>query len=397
MTEAMTVVSPGTMTFSREQIDLIKRTVAVDCTDDELALYLHVAQRAGLDPLIKQVYAIKRWSAAVGKKVMTIQTSIDGFRQVSDRTGCYAPGREPTYDVDGQGKLVAATAYIRKMTPDGTWHEVAATARYAEYVQLDAAGKPTKFWQAMPFNQLAKCAEALAHRRAFPILSQIYTWDEMQQASNSSWQEGAETTEEPRPKRGVEGLSRRLVPAVQVPPVPTPSGTACAPPVVTMLPSVSVTAPPGPPPPAPSRAPLESASAPSVGPAGHPGAPPPPAPPSTPTPPAARSQAPITPAAGHKTTKATIRLGSVYIHSIRRGPAAMFIQIVDGPEVSVFHSQVELVETVVRAEEEGIPIDIEYRRNGKFNNLVDVKVLWPDMPEDDHDDHEDDVERRHDR
>ena len=157
------------------KVDLIKRTVCVGASDDELKLFLHVCTKTGLDPFMKQIYAIKR-----GGK-MTIQTSIDGFRLIADRTGCYAPGRETAFVHDDEGKILSCTAYIRKKTPDGTWHEVAGTAYWSEF----NPGNNT-FWTKMPRVMLSKCAEAVALRRAFPAeLSSVYTNDEMQQADST--------------------------------------------------------------------------------------------------------------------------------------------------------------------------------------------------------------------
>jgi phage recombination protein Bet len=154
-----------------EQLKLIKETVAKNCTDHELQLFLHACQKTGLDPLMKQIYAVKRGGS------MAIQTGIDGFRLIAERTGNYAPGREPSFAYDADGKIVAATAYIKKMTPDGTWHEVAATARFEEYCPGG------QFWQKMPHVMIAKVAEALALRRAFPMeLSGVYSTEEMTQA-----------------------------------------------------------------------------------------------------------------------------------------------------------------------------------------------------------------------
>jgi phage recombination protein Bet len=169
--------------FSEDKIQLLKNTVCKGATNDELQLFLHVCSRTGLDPFRNQIYAIKR-NTKDGAR-MTIQTGIDGFRLVAERTERYAPGKEPTYEYDQQGKLVAATSYIKKQTADGTWHEVSAKAHWDEYAQV-YNGKPSQFWAKMPHVMLAKCAEAIALRKAFPAdFSGIYTTEEMAQADNT--------------------------------------------------------------------------------------------------------------------------------------------------------------------------------------------------------------------
>lgn len=168
--------------FNEEKVQLLKNTVCKGATNDELQLFLHVCSRTGLDPFRNQIYAIKR-NTKDGAR-MTIQTGIDGFRLVAERTERYAPGKEPTYEYDTQGKLVAATSYIKKQTADGTWHEVSAKAHWDEYAQV-YNGKPSQFWAKMPHVMLAKCAEAIALRKAFPgDFSGIYTTEEMAQADN---------------------------------------------------------------------------------------------------------------------------------------------------------------------------------------------------------------------
>ena len=188
------VDSSNIATFSNEKIDLLKKTVCKGATNDELELFMHLCTRTGLDPFARQIYAVKR------KDTMTIQTGIDGYRLIAERTGRYAPGREPSFSYDKEGRLISATSFIKKQTKDGSWHEVAATAFYSEYVQTfynkeTRRQEPSQFWQKMGHTMTAKCAEALALRKAFPdVYSGIYTSEEMQQASNEDISQVAEET-----------------------------------------------------------------------------------------------------------------------------------------------------------------------------------------------------------
>lgn len=162
-----------------EKKELIKQTVCKGATDIELQLFLHVCKKVGLDPLMRQIYSIKRGNDR------TIQTGIDGFRLIAERTGCYSPGKQPTYEYNDKGAIMSCTAYVIKKTSDGTWHEIAATAYFDEYVVPN-----NPIWKGKPHCMIAKCAECLAIRKAFPAnLSGVYGDDEMGQAKLETIQE----------------------------------------------------------------------------------------------------------------------------------------------------------------------------------------------------------------
>ncbi len=142
--------------------------------------FLAHCQRTGLDPIARQIYAIER-----GGK-WGIQISIDGARLVAERSGEYEGQTAAQWTSDG---ITWVDVWLDDSKPPAaarvgvyrrTFREpLFAVATFKAY----SAGGP--MWQKMPALMLAKCAEMLALRKAFPQdLSGLYSSEEMDQAGS---------------------------------------------------------------------------------------------------------------------------------------------------------------------------------------------------------------------
>jgi phage recombination protein Bet len=164
-----------------------------EVTAEELSAFLHLCQRTRLDPFSRQIYLIGRWDNRQRRKVYTPQTSIDGYRVIGHRVVAEQGGDlgyEDTLwcDTNGQWRdvwLLDEPPAAAKVTVIRNGQRFPAVALFREYVQTGKENKPIGLWGKMPAGQLAKCAEALALRKAFPHdLAGVYTAEEMAQADN---------------------------------------------------------------------------------------------------------------------------------------------------------------------------------------------------------------------
>lgn len=185
--------------FDERQRSALTALGVENATPSDLALFFHQAQRTGLDPFSKQIYMIARRTYKNGEweTKQTIQVGIDGLRLVARRAAnrmgqALSIGSAVWMAENGQWyeawprKLgVPVAAKIRVTVGQGVFEAVANTAEYMP-TRLDKSSgkmKPTGQWGKMPALMIAKCAEALALRKAFPMdLSGLYTFEEMDQA-----------------------------------------------------------------------------------------------------------------------------------------------------------------------------------------------------------------------
>lgn len=195
-----TAMPAGVTLWNEHEIAALRATIAPNISDADLVVFDRVCEHTGLDPFAKQIYAVIR----AGK--MTIQTGIDGYRLIAQRTGQYLG--QPVEQWCGEdGKWV--DVWLPKEPPraarvgvlrTGWAAPVIAVALWDEYVVMDEEWEDTangarrrtgrktvsSMWAKMPSTMLAKCAEAKALRKAFPAeMAGVYTTEEMAQAGGA--------------------------------------------------------------------------------------------------------------------------------------------------------------------------------------------------------------------
>jgi phage recombination protein Bet len=179
--------------------ELLQPEVDRPVTDGEVERFCRQVERTGLDPWTGQIYA--QFRRRDGEQRMVVATSIDGLRLIAERTGKYLGQTEVKWcGQDGEWVDVwladeppgAAKVGVYKQ---GAEHPTYAVARYRSYVATKQNGQAVRMWSrnGMPDVMCAKCAEALALRKAFPAeTSGLYTTEEMAQADNEREERGEE-------------------------------------------------------------------------------------------------------------------------------------------------------------------------------------------------------------
>ncbi|WP_174554352.1 recombinase RecT, partial [Nocardia niwae] len=173
--------------WTPQQIAVLKQLGLDDVPAAQLDLFFHRCQLTKLDPFSKQIYLIGRNTKVGGygngperwEVKYTIQTGIDGYR-LNGRRAAKAAGESVKTEgpfwmapdgggwsdvwLGGKNNPPAAAKFV--IIADGEPH--VGIALYDEFVQTKSNGQPNSMWSKMPANQLAKCAEAQAWRKAYP-------------------------------------------------------------------------------------------------------------------------------------------------------------------------------------------------------------------------------------
>ena len=154
--------------YTPEKVALIRNQLCPKASDGELAFFIAVAERTGLDPFTHQIRAIKRWSKDGDK--LSIEIGMDGWRLIAERTGRYRGNLGPEWcGPDG----VWQSVWLHPAPPMAARYAVLVegwtapcwgTALYRSYAATGKDGKPMGKWVTMPEQMLALAAERQATR-----------------------------------------------------------------------------------------------------------------------------------------------------------------------------------------------------------------------------------------
>jgi len=163
----------------KKKLELVKSLVAKNCSNEEFGLLVHLANQYTLDPLKREIWAVK-----YGVSPAQIFVSRDGFLSIAHKTGQF-DGMETTFKEPSDPKnlddLTATCVVYRK---DMT-HPISVTVKMKEY------DSKMSVWKSKPRTMLQKVAESQALRRAFNVAG-VYSPEEFDQVKDE--QSKTETT-----------------------------------------------------------------------------------------------------------------------------------------------------------------------------------------------------------
>ncbi|MET3508437.1 phage recombination protein Bet [Halalkalibacter oceani] len=193
--------------FSPEKIKVIKNTVAKGATDDELEMFLHLAERYQLDPFAKEIWFVKRPKKEKDSKGNwdykrlpngeidyegvdpVIMTSRDGYVKVAqsdaefEGLNSFEVRANDTFHFNPMTGDIKHEIGSKRGSITGAWaickrkgrEPAIAVVDFDEYKK--AAGK-NPVWDSYPSAMIRKVAEVIVLKRQFNI-SGLVTQEEM--------------------------------------------------------------------------------------------------------------------------------------------------------------------------------------------------------------------------
>lgn len=136
---------------------------------DQIKIFASTCQELGLSPFSKEIYLV----GYAGK--YSVITGINGLRKIAFKSGTHAGTTEAKFNMQPDGQHLTAAQLVKAKRKPHT-----ATVTVKKIVQgivcdfthtavFEEFNTGRQKWASMPFQMLAKCAEAHALRKAFNV------------------------------------------------------------------------------------------------------------------------------------------------------------------------------------------------------------------------------------
>lgn len=160
-----------------DETSLLRRNKFPGLDDEQFATAQAMWRSAGLDPWSEQFHVRLVWDSVRKAQVPKLILNIEGIRARAHATGQYAGNDEPEHLYMDDGRAPTKCTFTVKRIVNGREAKFVAAAMWDEYFGNDPERWPDVVAQ-FPRVCLERCAEALALRRAFPEVRDVYTPEE---------------------------------------------------------------------------------------------------------------------------------------------------------------------------------------------------------------------------
>lgn len=160
-----------TLNFSEDQINLIRNNVAKGATEDELRIFLYLANQYNLDPFKKEI-----WFTKYGNQT-NIMTSRDGylkFAQTSHEFGgliSFVVHEGDAFEIDAGEYKITHRFGTKRGKIIGAWARCDRKGKkpFISYVSFEEYNQNNSIWRKYPSAMIQKVAEVFVLKRAFGI------------------------------------------------------------------------------------------------------------------------------------------------------------------------------------------------------------------------------------
>ena len=157
--------------YNQEQVNLIKNTVAKGATNDELQMFMYLANQYSLDPFKKEIWFMKYAGQT------NIMTSRDGYLKYAqlneDFEGLmsFVVKEGDVFEIDASEYKVTHKFGAKRGPILGAWARCDRKGKkpFIAYVEFAEYNKNTNIWKSYPSAMIQKVAEVFVLKRAFGI------------------------------------------------------------------------------------------------------------------------------------------------------------------------------------------------------------------------------------